>query len=56
MAVLAAARGLRQALAQRPGAQPPGIVLLGSYRCIPSFDETPQAPAPYALHLRWAMA
>jgi hypothetical protein len=51
MAVLAAARGLREAFAQRPGAQPPGVVLLGAYRCILSFDETPEAPSPYALHL-----
>lgn len=51
MAVLAAARGLRQAVAHRPGAPPPGVVLLGAYRCILSFDETPQAPYPYALHL-----
>ena len=51
MAVLAAARGLRHAVAQRPGVQPPGVVLLGSYRCILSFDATPQAPYPYALHL-----
>jgi len=50
MAVLAAARGLRQAVAQRPGVQPPGIVRLGSYKWILSFDETPQAPYPYALH------
>jgi hypothetical protein len=41
MAVLAAARGLRHAVARRPGAQPPGIVLLGSYRCILSFDLRP---------------
>jgi hypothetical protein len=51
IAVLAAARGLRQAVAQRPGAQPPGVVLLGAYRCILSFDEMPGAPTPYALHL-----
>jgi hypothetical protein len=51
MAVLAAARGLRQAVAERPGAQPPGRVRLGSYRCVLSFDETPRAPYPYALHL-----
>jgi hypothetical protein len=51
MAALAAARGLRQAVALRPGAQPPGVVRLGSYRCVLSFDETPQAPYPYALHL-----
>lgn len=52
MAALAAARGLRQAVAARPGAQPPGIVLLGQYKCVLSFDETPQTPYPYALHLR----
>ncbi len=51
MAVLAAARGLRQAVAQRAGVQPPGVVRLGSYRCVLSFDETPRAPSPYALHL-----
>lgn len=51
MAVLAAARGLRQAVAARPGAPPPGIALLGSYKCVLSFDETPRAPYPYALHL-----
>jgi len=51
MAALAAARGLRQAVAQRPGVQPPGVILLGSYRCVLSFDETPQAPYPYALHV-----
>jgi len=49
--MLAAARGLRQAVADRPGAQPPGIVLLGQYKCVLSFDETPQASYPYALHL-----
>ena len=51
MAALAAARGVRQAIAARPGARPSGIVLLGAYKCVLSFDETPQAPHPYALHL-----
>ena len=51
MAMLAVARGARQAVADRPGAQPPSVVLLGQYRCVLSFDETPQAPYPYALHL-----
>lgn len=51
MAALAAARGLRQAVAERLGAQPPGVLLLGSYRCLLSFDETPESPYPYALHL-----
>jgi hypothetical protein len=51
MAALAAARGLRQAVALRPGAQPPGVIRFGSYRCVLSFDETPQAPYRYALHL-----
>jgi hypothetical protein len=51
MAALAAARGLRQTVAERPGAQPPGRIRLGSYRCVLSFDETPRAPYPYALHL-----
>ena len=51
MAALAVARGLRQTVAERLGAQPPGRVRLGSYRCVLSFDETSQAPYPYALHL-----
>jgi hypothetical protein len=51
MAALAAARGLRRAVAERPRAQPPGVIFLGSYKCILSFAETPQAPYPYALHL-----
>jgi hypothetical protein len=51
MAVLAAARGLRRAVAARPGVHPPGIVLLGRYKCVLSFDHTPRAPYPYALHL-----
>jgi hypothetical protein len=51
MASLAAARGLRQAIAAHQSAQPPGIVLLGDYKCILSLDETPQAPHPYTLHL-----
>jgi len=51
MDVLAASRALRQVVAGRPGLQPPGVILLGSYRCVLSFDETPQAPYPCALHL-----
>lgn len=51
MLALAAARGLRHAVAARPGAPPPGIALLGQYKCVLSFDETPQASYPYALHL-----
>jgi hypothetical protein len=42
---------LRQVVAKRPGLQPPGVILLRSYRCVLSFDATPQAPYPYALHL-----
>jgi hypothetical protein len=51
MAALAAARGLRQAVAARPGAHPPAVALIGPYKGVLSFDETPQAPHPYALHL-----
>jgi hypothetical protein len=51
MDVLAASRALRQVVAGRPGLQPPGVLLLGSYRCVLNFDETPQASYPYALHL-----
>jgi hypothetical protein len=51
MDILAASRALRQVVAGRPGLEPPGVILLGSYRCVLSFDATPQAPYPYALHL-----
>ena len=51
MAVLAVCRALRQVVAARPGAQPPVGLQLGDYRCEVSFDETPQRPYPYALHV-----
>lgn len=51
METLAASRGLRQAVAGRPGLQPPGVLRLGNYRCVLSFDRMPQAAYPYALHL-----
>ena len=51
MAALAAARGLRLAVAARPGVRPPAALLLGPYRCIGSFDRTPERPYPYALHV-----
>jgi hypothetical protein len=49
MATLAAARASRQAVATSPGA--PALMRLGPYCCRLSFDETSQAPHPYALHL-----
>ena len=49
MATLAAARASRQAVAARPGT--PAVMRLGPYCCRLSFDETPGAPHPYALHL-----
>ena len=51
MAALAAARGLRHAVAARLGVQPPAALLLGPYRCIVSFDQTPGRPYPNALHV-----
>lgn len=51
MAALAACRGLRRAVATRPGVQPPAVLLLGHYRCIVSFDRTPERPYPYAFHV-----
>jgi hypothetical protein len=51
MAVLAAARGLRHAVAARLGMEPPAALLLGPYRCIVSFDQTPGRRYPYALHV-----
>jgi hypothetical protein len=49
MATLAAARASRQAVAARPGT--PAVMRLGPYCCRLSFDATPWAPHPYALHL-----
>lgn len=49
MATLAAARAVRQAVVTRPGG--PAFLRLGPYSCRLSFDETPGAPHPYALHL-----
>jgi len=49
MATLVAARAVRQAVATRAGA--PAVMRLGPYWCRLSFDETPRAPHPYALHL-----
>ncbi|HZP39589.1 MAG TPA: hypothetical protein VFE48_24205 [Methylomirabilota bacterium] len=54
MAVLAAARAVRQAVATRPGV--PAVMRLGPYACRLSFDETPRARHPYALHLSVANA
>jgi len=50
--VLAAARGMRKAVATRPGEEdPPGLLRVGQFQCILSFDGTPDDPMPYALHL-----
>ena len=55
MDVLAASRALRQVVAGRPGLQPPGVILLGPYRAVVSFDETPESPHPWALHVSIGM-
>jgi hypothetical protein len=58
--VLAAARGMRKAVATRPGEEvPPGFLRVGQFNCLLSFDGTPSFnntrppddPMPYALHL-----
>lgn len=50
--VLAAARGMRKAVATRPGeGDAPGMLRVGQFQCILSFDEISDDPMPYALHL-----
>jgi len=51
MEALAACRGLRQAVAERPGLEPPVRIALGRYLCVLSFDKIINRPHPWALHL-----
>lgn len=49
--VLAAARGLRHAVAAHPGSPPAGLLAAGQFTFALSLDATPQGPMQYALHL-----
>jgi hypothetical protein len=51
MEALAASRGLREAVAERPGLAPPVRLHLGRYLCLLSFDKIDNRPHPWALHL-----
>jgi hypothetical protein len=51
MEALAACRGLREAVAERPGLLPPVRLVLGRYLCVLSFDKIDGRPHPWALHL-----
>jgi hypothetical protein len=48
---LAAARGLRKAVAAHPGSLPVGFLRIGWYNCVMSLDEDRSGPLPYELCL-----
>lgn len=48
---LAAARGLRKAVAAHPGQDPVGPLQVGAFRCVLSLEETQTPSAPCCLHL-----
>jgi hypothetical protein len=48
---LAVARGLRKVVAAHPGQDPVGLLQVGAFQCLLSLEETPNASAPYCLHL-----
>jgi hypothetical protein len=51
MEALTASRALREAMAERPGLNPPLRLVLGRFICLLSFDKIDGRPHPWALHL-----